>query len=30
VLGVTPVTVRTNAARGLATLRDSLPADEER
>jgi RNA polymerase sigma-70 factor (sigma-E family) len=30
VLGVAPVTVRTNAARGLATLRDSLPADEER
>jgi len=30
VLGVAPVTVRTNAARGLATLRDSLPTDEER
>ena len=28
VLGITPATVRSNAARGLATLRDNLPAEE--
>lgn len=30
VLGCAPGTVRSNAARGLATLRDTLPAEEER
>ena len=29
VLGVAPGTVRSNAARGLATLRTHLPAEEE-
>jgi len=30
VLGCAPGTVRSNAARGLATLRNNLPAEEER
>ena len=30
VLGCAPATVRSNAARGLATLRNNLPAEEER
>jgi RNA polymerase sigma-70 factor (sigma-E family) len=30
VLGCAPGTVRSNAARGLATLRNTLPAEEER
>jgi DNA-directed RNA polymerase specialized sigma24 family protein len=29
VLGVAPGTVRSNAARGLATLRTDLPAEEQ-
>jgi RNA polymerase sigma factor (sigma-70 family) len=29
VLGCAPATVRSNAARGLATLRNNLPAEEE-
>ncbi|WP_432886116.1 SigE family RNA polymerase sigma factor [Kribbella sp. CA-245084] len=29
ILGVAPATVRSNAARGLATLRENLPAEEE-